>query len=278
MRQRIPILVVTVAAMVWASAAWGAPLKWEGTSVFRLGSAQPTILTGTGVATVNNSSGLGHLSVLRFDGLDGTGINPVTDPETTQVDGIVAIEFVVPPTGTGTLGSTANPISGGPSFQGTLPVRGFSRICLLSTACNPGGFIQLDFTEHTTGTGTIGFGVGGLLTVGQGGAIRISVQANPWTLGQATALDQTDNLAIITKTVTGFAHGPASLTSSTAAPSGVVQFVTPLQVSTNLTAGSSAVLSLLGKLRIHFVPEPGLLLLVGSGVAALVLLGRSRMR
>jgi hypothetical protein len=29
---------------------------------------------------------------------------------------------------------------------------------------------------------------------------------------------------------------------------------------------------------LHFIPEPGLLLLLGSGVAGLVLLGRSRMR
>ena len=76
----------------------------------------------------------------------------------------------------------------------------------------------------------------------------------------------------------GFAHGPSSNTSSTANPSGVVQLITPMQVVTNLTTGSNQKIALFGFLTIHFVPEPGMLLLLGSGVAGLVLLGRHRMR
>jgi hypothetical protein len=66
--------------------------------------------------------------------------------------------------------------------------------------------------------------------------------------------------------------------STTGQPSGVVQLVTPMQVWTNLPTGSNAKLSLFGYLGIHFIPEPGMLLLLGSGVAGLVLLGRHRMR
>jgi hypothetical protein len=47
---------------------------------------------------------------------------------------------------------------------------------------------------------------------------------------------------------------------------------------TNLTSGSNAKIALFGFLNVHFVPEPGMLLLLGSGVAGLVLLGRHRMK
>jgi hypothetical protein len=76
----------------------------------------------------------------------------------------------------------------------------------------------------------------------------------------------------------GFAHGPGSGTTSTAQPSGVLQIVTPNQVRTNLTLGTSVKIGILGELLVHFIPEPGLLLLLGSGIAGLVLLGHKRVR
>ena len=51
-----------------------------------------------------------------------------------------------------------------------------------------------------------------------------------------------------------------------------------MQVVTNLTNGSNLKIALFGFLTLHFIPEPGMLLLLGSGVAGLVLLGRHRMR
>jgi hypothetical protein len=41
---------------------------------------------------------------------------------------------------------------------------------------------------------------------------------------------------------------------------------------------NSSQLTLFASLTLHFVPEPGLLLLIGSGVVGLGLLGRSRMK
>jgi hypothetical protein len=35
---------------------------------------------------------------------------------------------------------------------------------------------------------------------------------------------------------------------------------------------------LFSTLKVHFIPEPGMLFLLGSGVAGLVVLGRRRMR
>jgi hypothetical protein len=73
----------------------------------------------------------------------------------------------------------------------------------------------------------------------------------------------------------GFAHGPASLTSSTAQPSGVVQLVTVSKVFTSLT-GAYPEFPLTAVLTLHFVPEPRTPLLLGSVVAALAVLGRRR--
>ena len=72
----------------------------------------------------------------------------------------------------------------------------------------------------------------------------------------------------------GFQHGPASLTSSTAAASGQVRLVTPIFISTNISAIS--VLRGFALMTLHLVPEPGTLLLLGSGIAGLVVFGRTR--
>jgi len=53
-----------------------------------------------------------------------------------------------------------------------------------------------------------------------------------------------------------------------------VRPVTPIFVSTNLSP--TALLPMFGTLDLHFVPEPGTLLLLGSGIAGLVLSGRSK--
>jgi hypothetical protein len=73
----------------------------------------------------------------------------------------------------------------------------------------------------------------------------------------------------------GFAHGPASLTSSTAQLSGALQLVTATKVFTNLY-GAFPEFPLAGVLTLHVVPEPGTLILVGSGVVGLAVYGRRR--
>jgi hypothetical protein len=76
----------------------------------------------------------------------------------------------------------------------------------------------------------------------------------------------------------GWVHAPASTTSSTAQPSGMVQLVTPNQVLTNLPLGSNDKVGAGVFFVMHFIPEPGLLMLLSAGVVGLGLLGRKRMR
>ena len=100
----------------------------------------------------------------------------------------------------------------------------------------------------------------------------------PWTLGSANGLQATHEGAFRAVTATGFVHGAASSNSSTATNSGVVQLISPQQVTVAGVAGNNSTLTLFAALTIHFIPEPGLLLLIGSGVVGLGLLGRSRMK
>jgi hypothetical protein len=59
---------------------------------------------------------------------------------------------------------------------------------------------------------------------------------------------------------------------------GVIQLISPTQVATNLATGTNDKIAAGQRFIVRFIPEPGLLLLIGSGVAGLALLGRSRMR
>ena len=97
------------------------------------------------------------------------------------------------------------------------------------------------------------------------GFVNVTAIGAPWTVG---------TVSVGTLTQMGFAHGPASLTSSTAAASGQVRLVTPIFISTNISA--LPVFPAFGVLDLHFVPEPATLLLLGSGIAGLVMFGRTK--
>ncbi len=292
MRKLFMLVAAACLLLGTVGAASAAPLNWEGTSFTSLGDLPVIEVLGGGVATVNNSAGgfPAHLSTLRLKGsrggIVGTVTVLITDPETSG-NGIAAV-IVEAQAGTGTLGGISGAVASvGVLAPNQLPVRGVAKICLITADCAT--FLELLLTQPTTvngvpGSAVIGVGVGGLITVGAGtSTIRISVQGAPWTVKTISAVDHittmNGNTTFINVTVKGFAHGPSSGTSSsTAALSGVVQIVTPVQIVTNLQLGSSKKLSGSISLLIHFVPEPGLLMLLGSGIVGLALLGSRRMR
>jgi len=291
MRNLLSLFAAASMLFVAVGSANAAPLNWEGTSFVVLGDLSAIESLGGGVATINNSSGSlpAHLQTLRLKGSRGgvadTVTVLVTDPETAG-NNIFAI-IVEAELGTGTFGGISGAVPTGTSVltRNQLPIRGVAKICLFNTTCS--SFLELLLTVPTTvngvpGSGVIGLGVGGLITVGGGTMPEISMKGAPWTVKTVTAIDQitttSGNTTFTMVTAKGFAHAPSSGTTSTAALSGVVQMVTPVQIVTNLSLGSSAKLGGSVSLLIHFIPEPGWLMLLGSGVVGLAFLGSRRMR
>ena len=285
MRRLLVLFSSGLLALSLAGVASAAALNWSGTFVLDMSDFGSGKATGGGVATVNGSSGAvpAHLSTLRLAAsrghVAGSFINIVTDPETAS-NGIGAIAYENIYGGTGTFGG----ISGGTASTSAMtpnlmPMHGVVKICILSSACTL--YIALPFTAPTTGGGIKGIGIGGTQTVGGYGGIRMSIQHAPWTIKTATMTDQIStpggSRVFVPVTMKGWAHAPASSTTSTAQPSGMVQLVTPNQIETNLPLGSNDKVTAGALLLIHFVPEPGLLVLLGSGVAGLAVLG-CRMR
>jgi hypothetical protein len=254
---------VRVISMLLAAMALGAGLAggaharvlgYEGTLTLDfVQSNLPTVtFTGAGVATVNGSAGRVPLGSLRLgSGISGARTMPFTDPEVPIRS--IAVDLSL---GTGVLA----PISGGavPLTRGTLPIQGDLLIIILQPIIIP---IPL-----TVG-GTRGAGIGGLIRVNTFGTagIKFSVTGAPWTIGAVT---------VSSSVRSGFAHGPASGTTTTAKEGGVVQLVTPILVTTTLGGG----MELIGTLRVVLVPEPGTGLLLGAGVIALAAMAARRRR
>jgi hypothetical protein len=269
-RTTIGILALLLLCGLTAGSASAKTLGWHGTLDTDIGSLATLRIQGSGVATVNNSSGGSHLNTLRLaGGITGSGTIPITDPDTTGTIPSIRATITM---GTGTISG----ISGAPPLNppAALPMKGFTRVCLF-TGCDTSGFLPLD---NTTNNGATGIGVGGLVTLGKFGNIRISIEAGPWTLGTGTANIQTAGGGFDIRSKAGFVHGAASNPSSTATPSGLVQLISPAQVTTSGVPANASQLTLFGTLTLHFIPEPGLILLIGSGVVGLGLLGRNRMK
>ena len=122
--------------------------------------------------------------------------------------------------------------------------------------------------QHRGGTRGVGLGGSSVTRFDNVTGISVTVNGNPWVATTAK---------VGTITLMGFVHGPASGGAATPGQaSGVIQLVTPFMVSTSI--GAIGAIPSFGILNLHFVPEPGTLLLLTSGVLGLGMIGRRRMR
>jgi hypothetical protein len=106
-----------------------------------------------------------------------------------------------------------------------------------------------------------------LSVIGNGGSVNaggIVVEGAPWTTG--AAMITTDGSAMMMFTQAGAMNGAVGAASST------ITLVTPAHVN----ASGLARLPVFASLTLHYaiIPEPGTALLLGTGIAGLVALGR----
>jgi hypothetical protein len=168
-------------------------------------------------------------------------------------------QSVVASLGTGTIQRT------GVGFRGTVPVDG--------THSFSGFHLSFSMPPGQLGVG----GTGGIISTFGG----LSVNFGTFHTGSITLLSGTDDATQNPSPVIamGFAHGPASLTSTLAQPSGVLQLVSPTQATVgNFLAGSFQYTPHLTRLTIRFVPEPGALLALSGGALCVAGLGWRRSR
>ena len=259
MRKLLGVLVAGSIAMGVAGTAHAATQPFTGTIDIFLSTLLPVELTGTGVATVNGTNALGHLTALQLPQspfsltpfvlpVTDTGVFPIAGVQLTAHNAVGNFGAGGGGVGIGN-GTVAN------KFGGVMPINGFAKVCLFDFCGSKNNGANLNIPLSVVGAG-------GFTQVT--GAVNLTVIGAPWTTGTAAV-----------GTVT--AMGGAAPNSATGNESGTVQLVTPIFISTNI-AGASAVVPAFGILSLHFVPEPGTLMLLGSGIAGLVAFGRSRVR
>jgi len=135
-------------------------------------------------------------------------------------------------------------------------------------------------SAYFTGTAFITRGDIPLTVIGSGGSTTgvflsglfpFTVQGNPWTTAPVTSSGAFQTFGITTVlTAAGFDNRDAS-------GQGTLQLVTPALIHWAGGGGYDGDSPIISVMTLDFVPEPGTVLLLGSGIAALVVLGRRRM-
>jgi len=225
-----------------AQPAHAVPLTLSSASVSLTISALPPITAawnGAGGADVTATSITGLTAgIFNF-----TGEVPVTDPAAFPIAGLFVTGF------TNGVGNFTNVNVAGP--VGAMALKGVANICLFAGCTAPPANVTVPFTTSLVN----GVGLGGL-PIAVAGLVNVTVNGNKWTTGTASI-------------------GTSSVSGSPLSPSGHIKLVSPVVISTNI--GASAQLPMFAVMELQFIPEPGTLLLLASGVAGLAIVGRKRM-
>jgi hypothetical protein len=231
------------------------------------------VAQGQGVAQLG---GVTQLETLSLDGfVAGSTIVPVTDPLVSN-GGLVAVRLDASlRTGDLRIDPFAPPWSEPALADGALALRGEIRLCLVLLDCSTGIALPL-----SAGPGTRGLGVGGIVTVGGSGTVRLSLYGAPFTLNTTSVMGSTAGGSAFTLLSHGSLHGPLSFTSTAGLTisgiGGRLGLVTPMRVVSAPVIPGENDLPAFASVEIQLLPEPATLapLLIGAG--ALALAGRRR--
>ncbi len=200
--------------------------------------AIPVAWNGTGSADVAG----GSITGLTAGIFNFSGTMAVSDPAAFPIAGL---QLTGASNGVGNFAGVDTAAGGG-----SMAVLGTANICLFASCAAAPANVTVPFTVG----GTDGIGLGGAPIIVPG-FVNVTVLGNMWTTGSASI-------------------GPMSASGSPLS-GGHVKLVTPTLISTNI--GASAVIPSFAIMDLTFVPEPGTLLLLASGVAGLAMVGRKRM-
>ncbi len=209
-----------------------------------------TISALPGITLAWNGTGGADVTATSISGLTAgifnfTGEVPVTDPAAFPIAGLFmkgATNGVGNFTGVDAIGG------------GAMAIKGVAEICLFAACAGPPANVSVPFT--TAGVNGVGLGGTPIAVVG---LVNVTVPGNIWTTGVATANSSTGLVSVSGSPLSG----------------GHIKLVSPVTISTNI--GASAQLPMFAVMELTFIPEPGTLLLLASGVAGLAIVGRKRM-
>jgi len=244
MRKLSFALAASLLALGLAGQSQAVQLGFTGDLQIAISVLSPASLPGSGTATVNGAGPAGHLTGLTIPAnafAIENFIVPVTDPGAAPIKGVQV-------TAANEQGSFSG--TGGSGFGGTMPIQGATKVCLFGACSAAVANLVVPLTP---------VGAGGFAQVTA--AVNLTVIGAPWTTG-------TVSIGTLS------AQGGVAPASNTGAASGSVSLVTPVFVSTNI--GASAVVPVFAFANLHFVPEPGTLVLLGAGIAGLMSYGRTR--
>ncbi len=252
--RRMLSLLGAILAVAIAAPSQAATLNYSGTAVFELGALPAVTFTGseTGVSV---SSGGGHFAVA------GGVFTTVTQLASSLFTGVPSIDGL-----TFTISNQSGTFSGGGG--GTMPFAGDSKITLLK------GFATLTVPLNLVGAGgpvnPVAATASNTLTAKLAG-IYITVTNARFTSNTAqitgVTFGTTGGGFVNTVTRTGYDN-------RTTSHAGRVQMVSPLRVATNV----AGVLAAFVTVTLDFVPEPGTLVLLGTGALGLGIIGFRRRR